>query len=269
MVIDFHTHIFPDAIAERTVKALGESCNIPAHSDGKFGGLLERLAEAGVDIAVNQPVLTKPGQFDTVLDFATELNRREYTGERLISFAGIHPEEERVEQRLDQIVERGIKGIKLHPDYQGAFFDCDGYVHIIKEAKKRGLIVLTHAGVDGAFRSEEVKCTPERVLRTLDRVGGYEKLVLAHLGGNELLDEVYERLAGLDLYFDTAYILGSVGREEFLATVRKHGADRILFASDSPWQNIGDNLRRIRSFALSPEEEEKILYKNAKALLEI
>ena len=269
MVIDFHTHIFPDKIAPATVKALGESCNIPAYSDGTLTALTERLAAAGVDIAVNLPVLTKPRQFDSVLDFCTALIRASYSGARIISFAGMHPDEEDIEGRMDAIKARGFLGIKLHPDYQGAFFDCDGYVRIVAEAKKRDLVVVTHAGLDGAYVGQPIKCTPDRVLRLLDKVGGYSKLVLAHLGGNELYGEVYEKLAGLDIYFDTAYILGGIDREGFVKMLKKHGEDKILFATDSPWQPIKDNLEKLRGFALDRQTEEKLLYKNAAKLLHL
>ena len=58
MIIDFHTHVFPDKIAERTVRALEKSGNATAYSDGTHSGLLASLRGAGADVAVNLPVLT-------------------------------------------------------------------------------------------------------------------------------------------------------------------------------------------------------------------
>ena len=269
MIIDFHTHAFPDRIAAATVSALEKSGGARSYSDGTADGLLSSLSGAGCDVAVNLPVLTKPSQFDSILAYARSLNEREYKGTRVISFAGIHPGDDRVEEHLSAVCEAGIKGIKIHPDYQHTFFDDEAYVRIIGEAKRLGLIVVTHAGVDMAFRGEEVKCTPKRVLRLLDRIGGYSKLILAHLGGCEMTREVIDSLAGEDLYIDTAYNLGMPSYEEISTLFSKHGTDRILFATDSPWQDIGCEARRLRSLGLDSVDEERIFSLNAKRLLGI
>ena len=269
MIIDFHTHVFPEKIAAATVAALAERTNIEAHTDGTFNRLLAALDGAGVDIAVNLPVLTKPSQFESILKFATDINSKEYSGARIISFAGIHPDEEDIEGRLYAVKAAGILGIKLHPDYQNTFFDDPAYVKIIECAKALDLIVLTHAGHDGAYVGQPVKCTPERVLRLLDKIGGYGKLVLAHIGGNELPEQVYSLLAGTDVYFDTAYSLHNVSEDMFKRILDKHGADKMLFATDSPWRNIREEVEIIKSYRLGAETEEKIFSANAIKLLGI
>jgi len=269
MIIDFHTHVFPDKIAASTVSALEAASGNRPYSDGTADGLLAALTAAEASIAVNLPVLTKPTQFESILGFAAALNGREYGGARIISFAGIHPADPNPEEHLSMLREAGIKGIKIHPDYQHTFFDDEAYVRIITEAKRLGLIVVTHAGVDAGFRGEEVKCTPTRVLRLLDRVGGYSRLVLAHLGGAEMTREVIDSLAGEDVYFDTAYNLGHVTRALFSELLEKHGAERMLFATDSPWQDIRREAERIRSLGLSERELSMILSENALRLLNL
>ena len=270
MIIDFHTHVFPDRIAEKTVKSLEKLGNIPSFANGTVDGLCDSLARAGADLAVNLPVLTKSSQFESVLDFAMQLNEKRVSeGTPILSFAGAHPEMDDIEEKLSRVKSSGILGIKMHPDYQGRFFDDDGYVRILKAAKELDLIVLTHSGVDAAYPDGPVRCTPERVLRVLDKIGGYSKLVLAHYGANLEFDEVYSQLAGEDVYFDTAYVLGSISDFDFHRILEKHGADRILFASDSPWQDISKNVERIRGFGLGVADEQKILSENAKRLLGI
>ena len=269
MTVDFHTHVFPDKIAASTVAALESRGGTPAHSDGTVSGLLLGLREAGVTAAVNLPVLTKPTQFDSILAFAKDINGREYGAERIISFAGIHPLDENIEEHLNAVYDAGIPGIKIHPDYQGTFFDDERYVRIISEAKRLGLIVVTHAGFDIGFKGEEIRCTPTRVLRLLDKVGGYGRLVLAHLGGGEFTREVIDLLCGEDVYFDTAYNLSLVDPVLVSALIEKHGADRILFATDSPWQNIKRELCVLDALGLSSRERQLILSENAKSLLRI
>ena len=269
MVIDFHTHVFPDRIAEKTVKILEQNGGIPSHSDGTVGALLSRMAAAGVDISINLPVLTKAEQFDGVNRFARELNERSYTGQRIISFAGIHPDTECADEAIAKIKQTGFLGIKIHPDYQGTFIDDERYVKILGAAKAQGLITVTHSGVDGAYIGQPVKCTPVRVLRLLDRLGGYKGLVLAHLGANEMLTDVMECLAGEDVYFDTAYCLRHAEQRAFMKLLTAHGEDKILFATDSPWQNAARELDFIRSLSLGADAEEKILSGNAKRLLNL
>ena len=174
-----------------------------------------------------------------------------------------------IDEKIAYLCDMGFKGIKLHPDYQDTFFDDEKYIEIIKSAKKYGLITLTHAGLDAAYIGKEIKCTPDRVLRVLDKVGGYPKLVLAHLGGFGGISEVCEKLAGLDVYFDTAYVLSFTKREDFLYLLEKHGDDKILFASDSPWQSIKDDVERVKALGLEESSERKIFSENARKLLGI
>ena len=143
------------------------------------------------------------------------------------------------------------------------------FLLLVRLAKELDLITLTHAGFDGAFPSQEIKCTPRRVLNALDKIGGYQKLVLAHLGGNQLYKEVYDTLAGEDVYFDTSYVLKELDRESFLKMLEKHGEDKILFATDCPWQSQREMVSIFNGYGLGKQVDEKILFQNAKKLLNI
>ena len=269
MIIDFHTHIFPDKIAKKTIEYLSEKGGIPPFSDGSYSGLLAEMEKADVDIAVNLPVVTAPKQFESITRFAEEINSRPIEGgRRIISFAGIHPQCEDIEGKMEAIAKAGFVGIKLHPDYQETFIDDDGYLRILECARRLDLIVVTHSGVDGGYRGCPVRCTPERARRLIEAVG-HKKLVLAHMGANERAEEVLETLCGLDVYFDTAYVLHNMDRETFVKMLDRHGADRILFASDSPWSGMERDVKIIKSFGLDKETENKIFYENAKGLLGI
>ena len=269
MIIDFHTHVFPDKIAAGTIAALERGGFARAHTNGTWAGLVSALCEAGADVAVNLPVMTKPTQFDSVTRFAEELNRKEYSDKRIISFAGIHPDCDEVEEKMARLKSAGFLGVKIHPDYQSTFIDDERYVRILECAKAQDLIVVTHAGQDGAYPGQPIKCTPCRVLKLLDKIGGYSKLVLAHVGGNEMHDEVYSTLAGEDVYFDTALCIREVDEASFKRLIDKHGEDKILFATDSPWRNIGEEIEIIKGYNLGSEVEKKIFSENARSLLGI
>lgn len=271
MTVDFHTHIFPDKIAEKTVEALRKKAGIPSYSDGTYGGLIASMKRAGVDVSVNLPVLTSPSQFDSILRFATAQNQKfAEVGDgaaRIISFAGMHPDIEEPEEKLFRIKESGILGIKIHPDYQSTYFDDEKYVRILREAKRLGLITVTHAGFDAGYPGEPIRCTPKRVMKLLDKIGGYDRLVLAHFGGNRLLPEVCEELVGESVYFDTACVLGEISERDFNKVLRGHGEKRILFATDSPWRDLSEDKNIIKGYALGESVEKRIFSENAKSLL--
>ena len=102
-----------------------------------------------------------------------------------------------------------------------------------------------------------------------DKPSKHPKLVLAHLGGCEMSDEVIKHLLDTDVYFDTSCVLKSIPKNDLLTIINGHGVDKILFASDSPWSDVAGDARIIKSLGLTQEDEEKILYKNSKALLSI
>ena len=94
-----------------------------------------------------------------------------------------------------------------------------------------------------------------------------EHVMLAHLGANEMTEQMLDILAGEDVYIDTAVALNDVDEETFKRIVARHGEDKILFATDSPWGSIEADAKRLRSFSLGKDAENKIFYKNARALI--
>lgn len=269
MIIDFHTHVFPEKIAKQTIDLLASKSQNKPFTDGTVGGMVDALVRADADIAVALPVLTKPTQFESVIKFATFVNEIFSSGEKkIISFAGIHPACDDISGKMKLVKEVGLKGVKIHPDYQSTYIDNEGYIEILKCAKDLDLIVVTHAGIDDGYKDEPVRCSPERVLSVIKKVE-HEKFVLAHYGGHKQWQEVFDILAGQNVYFDTACALHQISPELFKRILDKHGEDRILFATDCPWCDIKTHVNILRSFNLEKSIEDKILYKNALKLLNL
>ena len=269
MIIDFHTHIFPDKIAQKTIELLSKNGGIPPFSDGTVDMLLKKMEEAETDISITLPVVTNPTQFDRINAFAKEINDVfSMKKRRLISFAGIHPECEGIDEKMAFIKKNGFLGVKIHPDYQGAFINHEGYVRIMECAKEYDLVVITHAGVDVGFKDMPTRCTPALAKELIKKVP-HSKFVLAHYGGHEMSKDVYDLLCGENVYFDTAYILRFIDEPTFKKILKKHGEDKILFGSDSPWSDIKKDVEILKSFSLGEEIQSKILYANAKRLLGI
>ena len=270
MVIDFHTHVFPEKIAKSTIEALAKNSTSIPYTDGTVQGLIDAMERADADISIALPVLTKPTQFESVAKFVIGVNQsfENKTGRKIISFAGMHPACEDIDGKMQYLQSQGIKGVKIHPDYQQTYIDDDGYYEILRCAKKYDLIVVTHSGVDDGYSQYPVRCTPERVLKLIKEVD-HGKFVLGHYGAHRLWEQTLEMLAGENVYFDTAYTFNDISEELFKKILFKHGTDKVLFATDCPWRDIKDDLSILRSYKLDKEVEDKILYKNALNLLKI
>lgn len=262
MIIDFHTHMFPDKIAGRTLDYLSGIFGASPFADGTHTGLCDSMKKAGVDISISLPAVTKVSQVESINRFASG-----YTEGPVVSFGGIHPACENYKEILREIKIQGLKGIKLHPDYQDMYFDDIRYEHIIDTASDLGLITVVHAGVDPKC-PKDVHCTPKIARKILDDVKP-EKLVLAHMGGNEMWDEVEKYLVGQNVYFDTGVILDRMPQEQFLRIIRNHGTDRIVFGTDSPWADQTYFVRLLNEMPLDGKEKEAIFAGNAKKLLGI
>lgn len=270
MYIDTHTHIFPDKIAKRSIDTL--LSKLPsdiafAYSDGTLQGLKDSMKEAGIDISIILPVVTNPDHFETVNKYAAEI-----TGKNgIVSFGGIHPDNENTDEKLEYIKNLGLKGIKLHPDYQNTFIDDEKNIKIIKKCVELGLYVAIHSGVDMGL-PVPVHCTPDRVLNMLEKVYGNKVppknlIILAHFGACCMYDEVEEKLCGKPVMFDTSYCLDKIEVDRFLRIVRKHGADKILFATDCPWGSQKEFVEYFENLPLTAEEKELISHKNALSIL--
>lgn len=261
-MIDFHTHIFPDKIAGKTIPFLEGIANVKAYTKGTYDDLLRSAEESGVDISVILPVVTKPSQFRSINEFAASID-----DPCLISFGGIHPESDNYKEELREIQHLGLPGIKLHPDYQKVNFNDIRCKRIVSYAMELGLIVSVHAGIDIGY-PDPVHCTPQMAAEVLKETEA-DRLVLAHMGGHGLWDDVERLLVGKNVYFDTGYAFGIIPDDQFVRIVHNHGSEKILFATDSPWGGQKEFIDYMNRMPLTDEEKENIFDKNARKLLTI
>jgi len=263
MVVDFHTHIFPDKIAARSIEHLENASGITAATNGTLQGLLDSMEKNNVDLSIILPVVTKPSQFESVNHFAAEVNDK--YKDKLISFGGIHPDSMDYKGELDRIKELGLPGIKLHPDYQGVMIDDERYMRIIEYADSLGLMIMVHAGIDIGLPNP-VHCPPDKAAKVIDTIKP-DKMILAHLGGWKQWEDVYQLLAGKNVYFDTSFTFDYIEQDLFLKIVEKHGYEKVLFATDSPWSDAKKAAEIVRNLPMEQNVIEDILSGNAIKLL--
>lgn len=275
MIIDIHTHTFPDKIAAGAIASMeqdiltSQGFEVKAPCKGTFHALSESTINAGIDLSTVCPVATNTRQPEKINKISAELNEScEKT--HIFNFGAIHPDCENYKEILDEITAMGLRAIKIHPDYQKTNFDDQKYIRIMDYAANKGLAIITHAGEDVGLPGT-VHCTPDRVLNVLKHIQP-EKLILAHMGGWRKWDEVEEKIVGLPVYLDTAVCLNKdipvyLKNQQFVRMVRNHGAERILFGTDSPWYDQKSALRDINNTELTDDEKKLILGENAKKLI--
>lgn len=261
MVIDFHTHCFPEKIAERAMKTLSHTSGLKPHTDGTLSGLKNIMKKDGVDVSVVMNIATNEKQQTAVNDFAASVQ-----GENILAFGSVYPDAKNALEELERIKVLGLKGVKFHPEYQSFFVDDEKMKPIYKKISGLGLITLFHAGEDYGYMPP-YHATPERLLKALSWFSS--PVIAAHWGSQGMGQETLKHLCGKDIYFDTAFGYGSTPKPIQQAILEKHGVDKILFASDCPWHAPWMDLFQLGCLGLSKDEEEKIKGLNAKNLLGI
>lgn len=259
-IIDVHAHIFPDELALKTVPKMAETAGIHEAIDGRRASLLQSMDTAGIAESWLQPVATKPTQIASILDFMESVR-----SDRLIPFGAVHPEYENLPALVEEMARRGFPGVKIHPEYHKTGPNDERYFPMYEALQDRNMIVLYHAGYDIGIPT--LNSTPLQFLHLRERFPTLT-LILAHMGGFQQWDEVMNILAGADFYLDTSYSLGHFSDEAFMALARKHGADRILFGTDTPWADQNKDVDHLRRLPFTQEELEGILGKNAETLLQ-
>ena len=277
MIVDFHTHTFPDRIAAGALQKMQGDSHTRTFSDGTGTGLMASMKAAGIHRSVVLPVATNPAKVASINDVSLSL-----TGKNgLIYFGCIHPDGDGWYQELGRIAQAGLKGIKIHPVYQGVDIDDIRFLRILERCAELDLTVVTHAGDDIGFPGV-VRCSPEMIRRALSQLPPM-KLVLAHMGGWRNWDNVTDQLGDTCACLDTAFSLGQLAAleehwytpqqrslldgEQFCGIVRSFGAERVLFGTDSPWTSQKQSREDIENLPLTQEEKAAILGGNACRLL--
>ena len=256
-IIDFHAHIFPKKIVEKAVKAIGDFYDIPMRSGGQAEELLEKGRPIGVKYYVVHSVATVPAQVVSINNF---IHEQMQLHPEFMGFATLHPYMEDLEKEIDRAEELGLRGIKIHPDFQKFHLDDPKSVYMFKRIGNR-FPVLIHTG-DARYDFSN----PRRMARVLDQVPDVV-VIGAHFGGYSEWSESEKWLLGRDLYIDTSSTLFAVEPEKAVEMIHRHGVARTLFGTDYPMWDHREELARFLALPLSEQERKAILYDNAAKLL--
>ena len=256
-IVDFHAHAFPDAIAAKAANNLQDYYGLPLAADRHFSYLLDSMRENHITKMVIHATATKPSQVQNINRFIASL-----TNEDIYGFGTLHYAFSDLDGELARMAEMGLRGVKLHPIFQGFAID-DATMFPIYERLEGRWPILMHVGDVNSDAS-----SPRRLARVLDRFPGLT-VIAAHLGGYQEWDEAMDCLIGRDIYIDTSSSVKLLPPERSLSIIRAHGADKVLFGTDYPLSLHKEELACLDKLGLTEDEMTHILWKNAYRLLNI
>lgn len=280
MVVDFHSHNFPAALAPRALAVMCAKLTemnaagfgeLRPVGDGTVATQLRDMDRAGVDVCVNCPVCTRPENFDAILRRALAVRggaEGAAAATRIVQLGSAHPDDPDFRRHLALLRENGISGIKIHPNYQGIDLADPRVVPFFEALRDEGLFVISHCGFDPGYIGAPSVAGPAEIAKLLAAVPGL-RFVAGHLGGEcgnparatDLL------LPFPDCWIDTATMCHHDGHAEARRVVREWPADRMVFGTDYFWRDQAHLMRWVRELRPDPVEQERIFHGNARRLL--
>ena len=257
LIIDVHTHIFPQKIAANAVKGISKFYDYPCYGDGTLEGLVRCGDEAGISRFVAHSVATTPGQMRHINEFI--MGAHDAYPDRVIPFAALHPDVPGLEERVEEIIAQGFAGVKLHPDMQQFQIDEPRSLRMLRLLEGR-LPVLIHTG-DKRYDNSG----PLRILHVREELPKLT-MICAHLGGWSEWEKAAALLPGHDLYVDTSSSLHALTPERAAEIIRAYGVENVLFGTDFPMWTPDMELEKFYRLPLTDAERELILGKNAERL---
>lgn len=260
MVIDSHTHIFPQMKSRAILSKLSSRAAIPHFTDGTLQGLLNSMKTAGVHLSLISRITTRPEQVDPVNHWLYGLRR-----DNVLPMATIHPDMPAGQAYIKSLKDKGFIGIKVHPDYQGFYADDTRMFPFYETLQDLKMPILFHAGLDRGL-SPPFRAMPVHLLRVHRQFPGLV-MIAAHMGGEDNYDQTETCLLGEDIYLDTAFVLRLMNPDTLKRFFKMHPIERFLFGTDSPFTDQSTELNYLQSLAfLSQDAKDNIAGKNAAEL---
>jgi predicted TIM-barrel fold metal-dependent hydrolase len=262
-IIDFHTHAFPDALAERAMaQLLSETDEVRSFLDGKVSSLIASMDTSGIEASVLCSIATKPSQFDPIFQWSQQI-----ASDRIVPLASVHPKDPDGVKRIHQIAQSGLKGVKMHPYYQDFYLDDPALFPLFEAIQSEGLLLTLHTGYDFAFDRID-RATPKKIWDIAKQFPDM-KLITTHLGAWEQWDDVRRYLLGKPIYMETSFSVEYLGVERVGEMLLEHPVEYILFGTDSPWTDQAETIASHKKIDLPQSAKEKYFFENAYRILNL
>jgi predicted TIM-barrel fold metal-dependent hydrolase len=261
VIIDAHCHVWPDEIARKVLADRPVGLD-PVHN-GTLDGLRRTMDAAGIDMAMTLAVANVGRTVWRTNEFIGRVDRS-----RFIPFGTVHPDLS-VEDNLAALRDNGVVGVKLHPLFQSVAFADARTREILSALAENDVPVIAHVGSGGDADQNE-RGAPKSLHAMMAAIPGL-RLIAAHYGGYQVLDEAEQWSVGSDIHLETSWppSMGTLAPERVTTIIRRHGADRVVFGSDWPMTDPATEIAAIKALGLTPEEESGVLGGNLARLLRI
>jgi predicted TIM-barrel fold metal-dependent hydrolase len=260
MIIDGHVHVWPDQIAAR---ALGSpSDGLHRFGDGTVASAVAAFDRAGIDRGVCLAVADAPQRLEAANRFVGSLDP-----ERFIGFGTVHPRRT-PQENLDSLREHGLRGVKVHPLFQGFALDDRGLWDVL-DALQGEFPAVFHVGPEQPGHDGS-RATP-KMIADIARAFPRLQIIAAHFGGYHVYEEALEHVHGLDVWLDTSWppSMATIDPARVRSIIERHGAERIVFATDWPMADPAAEVAAIRDLGLGEQATADILGGNLARLLKL
>jgi predicted TIM-barrel fold metal-dependent hydrolase len=261
MIIDTHTHIWPEKVASSAQANLQDLFKIKFVATPTVAVLKDYMKKNNVDISVVCAVATKPQQVSSINDWMFTIKSA-----TLKTFCAMHPDFQAQEQEIKRIKKYG-DGIKMQPEFQNFYIDDERVFPLYELIEHNRIPLLFHTGEE-LSGTMKVRSSPKRLLKIRKQFPALT-IIAAHFGGFRLTDEVEECLIGKDIYMDTSFFFDYVECSRVRKLLLAHRPDRLLFGSDFPLVDPIKDILFIKSLDLPENLTNKIFFENAIELLKI
>ena len=259
-LIDIHTHIYPPAIARKAAASIREFYQLGTDEmDGTADTLLQMGTQAGIDRFVILPVAMRPDRTRHINDFILEQVAAE---PRFLGFGTVHAAMDNIVEEVEYIQEKGLRGLKMHPDSQ-AFAIDDPRLFPAYEAIQDKIPVILHMG-DKRFDYSH----PRRLRNVLEQFPRLQ-VIAAHFGGYGMYETAYELLHDKDCIFDVSSSMMFMEDGVAEKYIRAFGSDRMAFGTDYPLWDPVKETKRFLELKLTDEQFEQIGHKTIEAFLNL
>ena len=258
-IIDIHTHVYPDAIAQKAADNVRAFYQIGDDMDGTPEMLLRRGAEAGISRYVILPVAVKPDRVHSINDFSlleTQLHPE------FVGFGTVHAEMEDLPEEIDRIERMGLHGIKIHPDCQKFAID-DPRLFPMYETVRGKVPVILHMG-DKRYDWSH----PHRLRGLLQTFPGLQ-VIAAHFGGYSMYGTAYELLHDTDCVMDISSSMMFMEPGVAEKYINIYGAERMAYGTDYPLWDPVTEVEAFLKLKLTSDQFDQIAHKTAERILKL
>lgn len=256
LIINTHTHIYPEKIAAKATEAIGRFYDLDMQRVGTEAILKGEMSAFGIRHAFLLSTATVSQQVRHINDFLVDVLERNGS-DAFTAFGTVHPHMDDPCAELEYIKEKGITGIKFHHDFLGMAADDPAFDPIYAKAEADGIPVYVHAG-DKRYNYTN----PAQLLRVHEKFPDLI-LIAAHIGGYSAWEEAARQLKGTNFYYDTSSALFALTPERAAELIRMLGVDRFFFATDFPMWDFEAEWARFSALPLTEDEFDRIVHLNA------